>query len=505
MTDEIVGQTKDKTESNRLRAMRKRENSRAVKNVREKLSSSTGTRPAFDYELTLGYARHRVASWLPVSLLIVLLAFIGSHWYPPAATAVWAGIVFYVQSVHVLLCWRFTKQSPANVRLRVWRRRFHIGELLAGLSVAAVFALSPNDASVMVFHLATALFTIAVTAIIASNLPLAAAFGTVPIAMTATIVFALTNNFTATGMAVFVFAAEIFLILLSIRLNKSALAMLEHQAEKDALIAELEHAKAISDDSRRRSDEANLAKSRFLATMSHELRTPLNAILGFSEIMKGEVFGPIDNSHYKEYVADIHRSGEHLLNLINEILDLSRIEAGRYQLSEEAVRLTHVVEDCHHLVKLRAKNKSITIHEQFEPGLPKVWADERAIRQIVLNLLSNAVKFTPTNGEIAVKVGWTAGGGQYVSVSDNGPGIPEEEIPIVLSAFGQGSLAIKSAEQGTGLGLPICQALIQMHGGTFALKSKLREGTTVTITIPRARVLEAMPAIAEDDRQLRRA
>ena len=231
--------------------------------------------------------------------------------------------------------------------------------------------------------------------------------------------------------------------------------------------------------------------------MSHELRTPLNAILGFSEIMMNEVFGPVGNEHYKGYAADIHTSGQHLLKLINEILDLSRIEAGRYQINEEAVTLSFLAEECHHLLKLKAKSKNLTITEQFEPDLPKIWADERAVRQIILNLLSNAVKFTQPGGEILIRLGWTAGGGQYVSVRDNGPGIPESEIPIVLQAFGQGSLAIQTAEQGTGLGLPICVALMQMHDGTLDLQSKLREGTEVTIIFPPSRVMEVMPPIEE--------
>ena len=226
--------------------------------------------------------------------------------------------------------------------------------------------------------------------------------------------------------------------------------------------------------------------------MSHELRTPLNAILGFSEVMKSEVFGPHAVPTYKEYAGDIHNSGVHLLNLINEILDLSRIEAGRYELNEEAVDLALVVADCHRLLQLRARNRGISIHEAFEPDLPRLWADERACRQICLNLLSNAIKFTPQGGEVWLKVGWTAAGGQYMSVKDNGPGIPEDEIPIVLASFGQGTNAIKSAEQGTGLGLPIAKNLIDMHGGTFTLKSKLRFGTEVIVTFPPERVMSAL-------------
>ncbi len=150
----------------------------------------------------------------------------------------------------------------------------------------------------------------------------------------------------------------------------------------------------MSEEARRRAEEANLAKSRFLASMSHELRTPLNAILGFSEVMGNEVLGPMNNATYRDYANDIHESGQHLLDLINEILDLSRIEAGRYQLHEEPLTLINVVEECCHLMTLRARGKGITIVEEFEQGLPLLFGDERAIRQIALNLLSNAVKFT---------------------------------------------------------------------------------------------------------------
>ena len=231
--------------------------------------------------------------------------------------------------------------------------------------------------------------------------------------------------------------------------------------------------------------------------MSHELRTPLNAILGFSEVIATEVMGPLNNATYKEYVTDIHRSGQHLLNLINEILDLSRIEAGRYELNEESISLLDIAEDCIGMVQLRARAKNITISETFEAALPGIWADEKSIRQVVLNLLSNAVKFTPQGGEIQVKVGWTSTGGQYVAIKDNGPGIPEDEIPVVLSAFGQGSIAIKSAEQGTGLGLPIVQAIMAKHDGQFILKSKLREGTEVIAIVPAKRVLQSVPAVEE--------
>jgi two-component system, cell cycle sensor histidine kinase PleC len=291
--------------------------------------------------------------------------------------------------------------------------------------------------------------------------------------------------------------AEAYFVMVANRLHISAVAALEARGQLDSLIGELEQAKAKSDEAARRAEAANLAKSRFLAQMSHELRTPLNAILGFSEVMKNQLLGQHIVPAYGEYAGDIHDSGQHLLNLINEILDLSRIEAGRYELNEESINVVHAAEECHHLLMIRATGRGIVIHDHYETDLPKIWADERAVRQICLNLLSNAIKFTPQGGEIWVKVGWTASGGQYISVRDTGPGIPEEEIPVVLSSFGQGSNAIKSAEQGAGLGLPIVKGLIDLHGGSFTLRSKLREGTEVIVTFPAERVMAALPPVGE--------
>jgi len=213
--------------------------------------------------------------------------------------------------------------------------------------------------------------------------------------------------------------------------------------------------------------------------------------------MRAQILGPHSNPTYTEYANDIHQSGQHLLNLINEILDISRIEAGRYELHESPVTLADVAEDCHRLMRLRAENKGLKIVEEFDPALAQLWADERAIRQICLNLLSNAIKFTPAGGIITVAVGRTALGGQYLSVKDTGPGIPEHEIPRVLKAFGQGSLAHQSAEGGTGLGLPITKGLTELHQGSFELKSKLRYGTEVIVTFPRKRVMEALPRLVE--------
>ncbi|HHB83260.1 MAG TPA: HAMP domain-containing histidine kinase, partial [Devosia sp.] len=213
--------------------------------------------------------------------------------------------------------------------------------------------------------------------------------------------------------------------------------------------------------------------------------------------------GPHTVPQYKEYAGDIHTSGQHLLNLINELLDLSRIEAGKYDLNEEVVSLRDVADDCLRMMKIRAKAKNIELVEIIDDKLPKIWGDERAIRQIMLNLLTNAIKFTPQSGRIELSIKRSSDGGQMVSVKDNGPGIPQEEIATVLSSFGQGSLAHKTAEQGAGLGLAIVQKIMDLHQGRFDLFSKLRFGTEVIATFPRARVMDAVAPVEERPNRLK--
>lgn len=498
-----------KTVTNAQKAFRRRDLSRTVRDVRDQLESDNGVKPAFDWELMIEHARLRVAATPWIAGLTVALAAIGLSWSDRVLLVIWAGFVLTVHATAVLFGRRFLALERKEVDLRAWRRRFAALDGAFGIAWATMFIL-PGSSTLIgeVFQFSTLMIVVAMCAMLSANVPAAMFASTLPVTLTTVLGFLMRPDAVfwpepshPVILAVMAVTTQAFFIVLAYRLFRASLAEIEARAEKDTLIVELEHAKALSDESRRKAEEANFAKSRFLATMSHELRTPLNAILGFSEVIRDEMMGPIDNPTYRGYIADIHDSGRHLLELINEILDISRIEAGRYTLNEEAMTLPYTVEDCAHMIGLRARSKGLTIVEQYEEALPKIWADERALRQIVLNLLSNAVKFTPTGGTITVKVGWTRGGGQYVAVKDTGPGIPEEEIPIVLSRFGQGSIAIKSAEQGTGLGLNIVQALIGMHGGTFDLKSKLREGTEVTVTIPQTRVLEVMPRIEERPRR----
>jgi two-component system cell cycle sensor histidine kinase PleC len=469
-----------------------------VREARDRLTSTSGTRPVFDYELLRQFAQNRVSASPIILLLIVSIGVFSGLWTGALICGVWTGGALIIHLIIVHACRQFLAETPSTANLRSWRMRFLLLDLFFGMAWTFIL-INPIgvDEQAGMFMLFVMLLVVAISSMLASSLPIAVLALTLPVTCAIAVDFLLKDNLHNYILAAMALAAEGYFSLLAYRLYSTTLTTLEVRAEKESLIGELEQSKSISDEARLRAEAANIAKSRFLAQMSHELRTPLNAILGFSEVMKAEIFGAHAVPVYKDYAGDIHSSGVHLLNLINEILDLSRIEAGRYELNEEAVSLARVVEDCHHLLKLRAGNRGITIHEMFEPDMPRLWADERAVRQICLNLLSNAIKFTPQAGEIWLKVGWTASGGQYMSVKDTGPGIPEDEIPIVLASFGQGSNSIKSAEQGAGLGLPIAKNLIDLHGGTFALKSKLRIGTEVIVTFPPERVMSALAPIAD--------
>jgi two-component system cell cycle sensor histidine kinase PleC len=472
---------------------RRRAASQRVREARDRLTSTTGTRPAFDYELLRQFAQNRLSASLVILLLVATIGFLSSLWTGAVTAGIWTSSILIIHAIVITKCRQFLAEAPGKADIRSWRLRFIMLDLFFGLAWMFILLhpVGVDDGS-NTFMLFVMLLIVAVSSMLASSLPIAVFAATVPVTAAIALNFALKGTMRDYILAAMAVTAQGYFALLAHRLYTTTLATLEARAEKDALIGELEQSKAISDEARGRAEAANIAKSRFLAQMSHELRTPLNAILGFSEVMNSEIFGAHTVPTYKEYSGDIHNSGVHLLNLINEILDLSRIEAGRHELNEEPMSVVLVVEDCNHLLALRAKNRGITVHEMFEPDLPRLWADERAVRQICLNLLSNAIKFTPQGGEIWLKVGWTASGGQYMSCKDTGPGIPEEEIPIVLASFGQGSNSIKSAEQGAGLGLPIAKSLVDLHGGTFTLKSKLRIGTEVVVTFPPERVVAAL-------------
>ncbi|WP_420345630.1 PAS domain-containing sensor histidine kinase [Pelagibius sp.] len=234
---------------------------------------------------------------------------------------------------------------------------------------------------------------------------------------------------------------------------------------------------------------ANRAKTEFLANMSHELRTPLNAVIGFSEIMESELLGPLGSTQYKSYAADIHESAQHLLTLINDILDVAKIEAGAHELREEVIDPRDIIGAVRRLVAERAKRADQTLEVSLPDDLPRLRADERKLKQVLLNLLSNAIKFTPKEGTIELSARRDTDGGFVFQVSDTGIGIAEDDIPRAFAPFEQVDSRLNRQFEGTGLGLPLSAGFVKLHGGRLDLESEPGVGTKAIVRLPAERVL----------------
>lgn len=252
-------------------------------------------------------------------------------------------------------------------------------------------------------------------------------------------------------------------------------------AEMQAMTADLEQA-------RREAEEASRAKSNFLAAMSHELRTPLNAILGFADIMRQGLFGAIGNPRYSEYIDGIGKSGQHLLSLINDVLDMSRVEAGKLELSEAELDILQAVDEAIDLVGVTADGKGVMLRRALPAVLPRLQADERLLRQMLLNLMSNAIKFTPEGGSIEIAAAVLTDGGLAIRVRDTGVGMTDHQLKRVFEPFSQGDSLRAREAGGSGLGLPITRRLIELHDGQIHLSSRKSAGTTATLIFPSSRV-----------------
>ncbi|BCP53290.1 sensor histidine kinase [Kaistia sp. 32K] len=455
-----------------------------------------------DHALLAEYARDRRASLVIPAVLIPIAALCAATWVPLVPLLLWAIPALLLHAWLAAVCGRTLDLSRAEQELG--RRKFVLvaSEVFYGIGWASFLILLALNAPASgdALLVAVTLLTVAVGAVGSAGLPAAGYAACAPIALAAVTLLCMRQDPLSLGLAALCLIATLACLAHAKRLHDLMQAFLKRDVDNHKLTVELESARAKVGRAVRTAEEANLAKSRFLATMNHELRTPLNAILGFSEVMKDELLGPLPNRTYRDYAADIHQSGGHLLSLINEILELSGFEAGSYQLREEPVQLAKLAEECMNFVRSRAESREQTLSLATETDLPPLLADARGTRQVVLNLLSNAIKFAPPGGQIDIQVGWTAGGGQYVSIRDNGPGIPAEEMPNLLSAFGQGEAGIRKAEQGSGMGLAIVEAITRLHGGTFELRSAVDQGTEAIVCFPRARVMEprmVSPVVAE--------
>ena len=237
------------------------------------------------------------------------------------------------------------------------------------------------------------------------------------------------------------------------------------------------------------------AKSQFLATMSHELRTPLNAIIGFAEMQVLQVFGPLGDQRYHEYARDILGSGRHLLDLINDVLDIAKLDVGHLELQDEETDLAAIATECANMVMRQAEAAGLRLDTDLPPNLPRVRVDRRRLNQVLLNLLSNAIKFTPKGGSVRIAAS-LGDHGIVMSVTDTGIGMASEDIPKALERFGQIDSRLSRAYEGTGLGLPLAKQLMELHGGALAVESELGRGTTVTVVVPATRIHPAAQVAA---------
>lgn len=241
------------------------------------------------------------------------------------------------------------------------------------------------------------------------------------------------------------------------------------------------------------ADAANMAKSTFLANMSHELRTPMNAIIGFSEMILKETYGPLGNKKYSEYLGDILSSANHLLEIINEVLDMSKIEAGRIELDEGSVDVVGLIDSVSRMMASRAFDRNIVIAHDIQEGLPNLYADPQLVRQILINLMTNAIKFSRAGEQITVGARTLADGRLQITVFDQGVGIPKDKISQAMEPFGQVTKGPGYAGQGTGLGLPLAKAMAELHDGSLTLESDVGQGARVFVSFPARRVIAASP------------
>ena len=273
------------------------------------------------------------------------------------------------------------------------------------------------------------------------------------------------------------------------RPSETEMEIVETAAHLAGIAIKRKHEEVALQRTKEEAELANRSKTEFLANVSHELRTPLNAIIGFSEIIAKQMFGPVGDNRYEEYVKDIHDSGVHLLTIINEILDVSKAEAGKLEPYEELIEPAEVVDTAVRLLNERASNARIALLVDVPSDGPRLWADARMMKQVLINLVSNSVKFTPEGGQASIATDTAADGTFRFVVSDTGIGIDEEDIPLVLTPFSQVESGLSRKHAGTGLGLPLAKALVELHGGSLHIESAKDEGTTITIELPAERVV----------------
>ena len=407
-------------------------------------------------------------------ILALFCAWLHLQWAPIGEVAIWLAINLVGIGVRV---WG-ESWMPMHARDAASVRRAAI----AYIAHSTFFVVSWGLQGLMFWQAGDADNQLVITIILltsAMSATLTASWSYAPISQIALYIGSISLLFASEGtqqgalMALLALLYANFISAAIVHLHGTATKVLTLESEKDTLIADLRR--------------ASTAKSEFLANMSHELRTPLNAILGFSEIMKDEVIGPMENRTYKAYAGDIHSSGQHLLGLVNDILDLAKIEAGKLELKDDKFTVGALVSEGLRLFAIQAEQKRVRLVMDVDPAIIVRW-DLRAAKQTAINLVSNALKYTPPGGTVTVRSGMRPSGGCYITVQDSGPGIAEEDRAVVFESFGQGRHDVATDVKSTGLGLAIVKALVELHGGEIWLDSPPGQGAAFTIEVPPERV-----------------
>jgi two-component system cell cycle sensor histidine kinase PleC len=423
---------------------------------------------------------------MPIFTVIICVMF--ARWIEPVRLAVWFAAVTLSTVPLAVVCKLFQRHKPDTDHWQRWVAAA-AGSYFVFTAVwsSLGFVLwAPNDnLNHMVVLLVLASTIAGSSALVSASKPLAcAAFVSYGTALVLTPLQQ--GGMIYNGIALLAVFFTLYLVYMWRQMHATARDMLLLRNDKDDLIVALAYAKAESDEARAHAEAASLAKSQFLANMSHELRTPLNAILGFSEIIHtNAVHGDTARDH--DYAGLINKSGHHLLELINDVLDLAKIEAGGLVLREAELDLNRVIDEELALMTPRAAVAGCRMIKEVDASLPHLFADERAVKQVLLNLLSNAVKFTLAGGTVTSFARLEDDGRIAVGVRDTGVGIAKEDQALVFQKFGQGRHDVVTADQGTGLGLPIVKGLVEAHGGGIALESEIGAGTTVTARFPATR------------------
>jgi two-component system cell cycle sensor histidine kinase PleC len=453
-----------------------------------------------EFDLLTLFVRNQIRVSLAMPILSIFMMAAIYSWTTWVAAASWFGSYLTAQAIQYYLCNLYEQTRKDKLKSTEW-----VGMLCASETLIAVCWVIPlfaywetGNQSQHIYLVSITLAAIAARVLTAGNyMPIILA-GTGIIALATMTRCLLESGLVYNMLASIVVLAEIFFVQLARRLQGTAQEMLVFKAEREALIGQLDGALCEAEIARSKAEEANLAKSRFLATMSHELRTPLNAILGFSEILSKEMMGPHAVPVYKSYSDDIHYSGDYLLKLINDILDLSRIEANRSDLDIEPVDPCVVARESAELLSIQTSHKAQTVQFDFPDEPVRLLADNRALRQMWLNLLSNAVKFAPEASNICVSIRQKSNGSVILSVADNGPGLHADELDFMRTAFVRGTYAREKAIDGAGLGLSIVNGLAKLHEAELAMKSNQPTGLIVSIEFPSHKVLGTVRASLAD-------